>query len=271
MSVRKGTAFKVIIGMICVSVVGFFAFQVLNNPHQEIEEVHEVVKLKDRRITKSPFIENSTRRVSETEQENLVVESGDTITSSVPENVPTAQSQDSDIKEFQSWLSSNRKQNESVEEVESKENEIEETGMDYAQEKSKITSVIELQWRNAFESYDIEGYMGAIWEDDFFYISDMGTPNNMDDDVIFRGGQKEREGALRIFNTTRALNMDLSKNGDIEFLSDTIAMVEYNYGVRFTFEGSESYTSGRMAFVLEHREDGGWRILEWYDYANPHP
>lgn len=275
MTVRKGKVFKIIVGIIGVSVVGLIVFQVLNNHHKDIEEVHQVAKSEDRRITKSPFIEHTTQRVAETatetEQEDLDIESGETRTSSLPENVPTAQSQDIDIKEFQAWLLSILKQDESVEEVEFKEIDIEENGKDNAQEKSRITSVIELQWRNAFETYDIEGYMSAIWEDDFFYISDMGTPNNMDDDVIFRGGQKEREGTLRIFNTTRELKMDLSKNGEVEFLSDTLAIVEYNYGVRFTFEGSESYPSGRMVFVLEHREDGGWRILEWYDYANPYP
>ena len=275
MTIKEDRAFKVIIGVIGVLAVGIIVFQALKNQSYETEEVQRVVKSEDRRITKAPFIEHTTERVAETvtetEQKELDVESGAAGMSSAPENVPTAHNEDSEIKEFQAWLSSILEQDESVKEVEPKEINIEENGMDYAQEKSKIVSVIELQWRNAFEAYDIEGYMSAVWEDDFFYISDMGTPNNMDDDVIFRGGQEERQSALRIFNNARDIKMDLSKNGDVEFLSETLAMVEYNYGVRFTFEGSESYPSGRMVFVLEHREEGGWRILEWYDYANPEP
>jgi len=275
MTIKEDRVFKVIIGIIGVIAVGIIVFQVLKNQPNETEDVQRVVKSEDRRITKSPFIEHTTERVAETpaetEQEELDVGSGGAGTSSVPESVPTAQSEDSDIKEFQAWLSSILEQDGSIKEVKPKEINIEENGMDYAQEKSMIVSVIELQWRNAFETYDIEGYMSAIWEDDFFYISDMGTPNNMDDDVIFRGGQEERQGTLRIFNNTRDIKMDISKNGDVEFLSETLAMVEYNYDVRFTFESSESYPSGRMVFVLEHREEGGWRILEWYDYANPDP
>lgn len=276
MTGKEGRTFKVIIGIIVVLVVGIIVFQVLKNQPHETDEVQRAVKSEDRRITKSPFIQHTTEIVAETdtetEQEELDVESREAGTASVPENVPTAQSEDSDIKEFQTWLSFILKQDKSDEEVERKENDLEEeNGMDYTQDKSKIESVIELQWRNAFETYDLEGYMSAIWENDFFYISDMGTPNNMDDDVIFRGGQEERKAALRIFNNTHQIKMGLSKTGDVEFLSDTLAMVEYNYNIRFTVEGNESNPSGSMVFVMEHREEGGWRILQWYDYANPGP
>ncbi len=275
MTKKEGRTLEVIIGIIGVLVVGIILLQVLKKQAIETDEVQRVVKSEDRRITKSPFIRHTSERVAETipetEQEKLDVGSGEAGMSSVPENVPTAQSEDSDIKEFQAWLSSILEQDKSVKEVKPKKIDIEENGMDYAQEKSMIKSVIELQWRNAFETYDIEGYMSAIWEDDFFYISDMGTPNIMDDDVIFRGGQEERQGALRIFNNTRDIKMDISKNGDVEFLSETLAMVEYNYDVIFTFEENEAYPSGRMVFVMEHREEGGWRILEWYDFANPDP
>ena len=114
--------------------------------------------------------------------------------------------------------------------------------------------------------------MSAIWEDNFFYASDMGTPDNPDDDMIFRGGQQEREGTLKMFDVTQNIELNLYKNGDIEFLSDTLAMADYDYDLRLglAHEG-QSNPSGRIVFILELRENGEWRILEWYDYATPDP
>ena len=114
--------------------------------------------------------------------------------------------------------------------------------------------------------------MSAIWEDGFFYVSDMGTPDNPDDDLIFRGGQQEREGALDMFGQTQNIDMNLYKNGDIEFLSETLAIADYDYDLRLVFsKHGASNPSGRMIFILERRDNREWRILEWYDYATPEP
>ncbi len=114
--------------------------------------------------------------------------------------------------------------------------------------------------------------MSAIWEDSFFYVSDMGTPDYQDDDLIFRSGQQEHNGVLNMFNTLDGIELNLYRSGDIEFLSDTLAMVDYDYGLKlFSPMHGNSYPSGRMIFVLELREGGDWRILEWYDFATPDP
>ena len=63
--------------------------------------------------------------------------------------------------------------------------------------------------------------MSAIWEDNFFYVSDMGTPDNQDDDLIFRSGQQEQDGILKMFITLDSIELNLYRSGDIEFLSDT--------------------------------------------------
>ena len=144
--------------------------------------------------------------------------------------------------------------------------------INYNLETSHIKTTIEDQWRNSLETYDIEGYMSAIWEDSFFYVSDMGTPDNLDDDLIFRSGQQEREGILNMFRTSDDIELNLYRNGDIEFLSDTLAIADYDYELKlFSPMHGKSYPSGRMIFILELREGGDWRILEWYDYATPDP
>ena len=100
-------------------------------------------------------------------------------------------------------------------------------------------------------------------------LADMGTPDNPDDDVIFRSGIQEREGILKMFDAFDNIELNLFRNGDTEFLSETLAMVDYDYRLKLasTHHGA-SYPSGRMVFVLELRENAEWRILEWYDYPN---
>ena len=186
--------------------------------------------------------------------------------------MPTAHSSDDEIREFQAWLFSTLEEEDPIEEIEQEDPNVAEDEIDYDLEKSVINSVIEEQWRNSLETHDIEGYMSAIWDDDFFYVSDMDTPDNLSDDIIFRGGSEEREGALRMFDANHTIDLNLSKNRDTEFLSETLAIVDYDYDLKLaSTAGGVSNPSGRMIFVLELRESGEWRILEWYDYPTLEP
>ena len=274
---RVTTNIKVVISIIIILAIGFIGFQVLKVQSPDIEEtqlVIKVVKPEDRQITMPPFVERASETGTKTEQEETNIRSSEIGTSPVPENVPTAQSDDAEIREFQAWLSSIFEQevDDPAEEAEQMDLNAEDDKIDYDLERSVIKSVIQDQWGNSLETYDIQGYMSAIWEDNFFYTSDMGTPDNPDDDMIFRGGQQEREGTLKMFNVTQNIELNLYKNGDIEFLSDTLAMADYDYDLRLGLtHGEQSNPSGRMIFILELRENGEWRILEWYDYATPDP
>ncbi len=268
---------KIIISIIVIFALGFIGFQVWKAQSPEIEEaqlVIKVVKPEDRQITMPPFIESASETGTKTQQAETNIRSPEIGTSPVPENVPTAQSEDAEIKEFQAWLSSVLEQevDDPVAETEQVDFNAEDNEIDYDLERSVIKSVIQEQWGNGLETYDIQGYMSAIWEDNFFYISDLGTPDNPDDDIIFRGGPQEREGTLKMFDATQNIELNLYKNGDIEFLSDTLAMADYDYDLRLDLkQGGQSNPSGRMVFILELRGNGEWRILEWYDYATPGP
>ena len=274
---RVTTNIKVVISIVIILAIGFIGFQVLKVQSPDIEEtqlVIKVVKPENRHITMPPFVERTSETGTKTEQEETNIRSSEIRTSPVPENVPTAQSEDAEIREFQAWLSSVFEQevDDPVEETEQMDLNAEDDKIDYDLERSVIKSVIQDQWGNSLETYDIQGYMSAIWEDNFFYTSDMGTPDNPDDDMIFRGGQQEREGTLKMFNVTQNIELNLYKNGDIEFLSDTLAIADYDYDLRLDLtHGEQSNPSGRMIFILELRENGEWRILEWYDYAAPDP
>ena len=270
-----GTKVKVIIGILGVLAVGFIGFQVLKLQSPDVDRTQRIiktVKLEDRRITTSPFVERTSETGTGTQQEEVNIESPEIKVTPVPESVPTAQSDDAEIKEFQAWLSSVLEQEDTVAEVEQEDSSAEVDEVDYDLERSVIESVIANRWENGLESYDIEGYMSAIWEDEFFYVSDVGTPDTPDDDMIFRGGQQEREGTLKMFEQTQKIDLNLYKNGDIEFLSETLAMVDYDYDLRLDYPAhGVGNPSGRMIFILEQRDNEEWRILEWYDYATRDP
>ncbi len=222
-----------------------------------------------------------TRQVSRAETEtrkagaSSVEESGEF---HVPEEVPTAQSSDGEIRHFLAWLSSLGEEKITTDEAQMDASDAEGSAVDYDQAQSMIESVIRDRWKKGYETYDIETYMSAIWEDDFFYTTDLGTPDDPSDDAILRGGQQERESANRVFNRfSEGIELNLSPRSDVEFLSDTIAMIKYDYEAKFRqIPTPESkfemiYTSGDMIIILEYRENredaGEWRILEWFDHA----
>ena len=249
--VKVGTKIKIIIGVVVILVVGFIGFQVLKVESPDVKIIKPVAMSEGQRSTTSPLVEHTSDTVTETQQEAINTRSPETETTPLPETVPTAQSTDDEIKEFQEWVSSILEED-TPEKIEQGGFNVEDEGVDYDLERSVIKSVIEEQWKNSLETFDIEGYMSAIWEDDFFYVSDMGTPDNMDDDIIFRGGQEERAGALNMFGTFDDIELSLYRNGDIEFLSKTVAMADYDYGLKLVSPAhGVSYPSGRMFFISE--------------------
>jgi len=230
-----------------------------------------------RRITATKFVAPKSPRI--TKSPNVEAPQAEEI--SIPEEVPTAQNSDDEIRAFLDWLLSLEEEDTSDEtEIDDSDVEYEhELEMDYDREKSRIESVILDKYKRGYETYDVELYMSSIWEDDFFYTADNGTPDDPSDDVILRGGQREREAEIRVFNAfSKNIKLNLSPRSDIEFLSDTIAMVEYDYEAIFSrppspeYKFETFYSSGTMILIMEYRENpdetGEWRILEWYDYAN---
>ena len=269
---------KIIIGVIVILavgfIVGFIAFEVFTQP-SDIEREKQIVKPDARRITTPRAVERTPRIVTKAQQEETTIKPAEIRVTPFPERVPTAQSSDDEIKDFAAWLSLSLEREDTIEETEREdsntEDEVGEDQIDYDHERSQVESVIWEQWKSGLENYNIERYMSSIWEDDFFYISDLGTPDNPDDDIVFRGGYEEREGTSKMLDRMEHIDLNLSQHGDVEFLSETLAMADFDYEMTLVQgeSGEVSYPSGRMIFILELREDE-WRILEWYDKATPH-
>ena len=280
MAMKVGINTNIIIGVIGILAlgftIGFIGLQLLTVQSPDIEEEKQIVKPDARRIIAPRFVNRAPRTVTKTQQGETNLPSVEEETSPVPERVPTAQSSDDEIKEFAAWLSLSLEKADIVEKTEPQDFNTEDDGeddqIDYARERSRVESVIWRQWKEGLENSNIERYMSAIWEDDFFYTSDLGTSDNPDDDIVFRSGYDEREGTSKMFDRMERVDLNLSQYGDIEFLNQTLAMVDFDYEMTLVQRdsGEASYPSGRMIFILELRADE-WRILEWYDKATPDP
>ena len=276
MTMKVGTNIKITIGIIGILAlgftVGFIAFEMLIAQPSDLEAEKQIVKPVPQRITTPRVVERTPRIATQAQQEETTIEPTETRAHPVPERVPTARSSDDEIQEFSAWLSLSLDREDTIEETEQEdfntEDEARDNQIDYDRERSRVESVIWEQWKSGLEHSNIERYMSAIWEDDFFYVSDLSTPDNPDDDIVFRGGYEEREGTSKMFDRMESIDLNLSQHGDVEFLNETLAMVDFDYEMTLIQHesGEASYPSGRMIFILELRDDE-WRILEWYDKA----
>ena len=278
MTMKVGTNIKITIGIIGILAlgftVGFIAFEVLIAQPSDLEAEKQIVKPVPQRITTSRLVERTPEIVTKTQQAEPKIEPIETRARPMPERVPTAQSSDDEIKDFAAWLSLSLERAATIDETEQEdfntEDEVRAAQIDYDRERSRVESVIWERWKDGLENSNIERYMSGVWGDDFFYTSDLGTPDNRDDDIVFRGGYEEREGTSKMFDRMESIDLNLSQHGDVEFLNETLAMVDFDYEMTLVQgdSGEVSYPSGRMIFILERREDE-WRILEWYDKATP--
>ena len=136
-------------------------------------------------------------------------------------------------------------------------------------------------WREGYQSEDLDRYMSAFWEDGFLYVSDMGTINDKTDDVIFDDIRDERDSAQRVFARFQDIEIELSEPPEIQLNPDrTRAEVRNHYRIQgFVADGDSlegGYTGwfaeGNNIFTFELRTDQDsdqqeWRITEWKDEA----
>ena len=135
-------------------------------------------------------------------------------------------------------------------------------------------------WREGYQSEDLDRYMGTFWEDGFLYVSDMGTKDDTTDDVIFDDIRDERDAAQRVFARFQDIEIELSEPPEIQLNTDrTRAEVRNHYRIQgFVADGSSlqgGYTGwfaeGDNVFTFELRtnKEGKqeWRITEWNDEA----
>ena len=136
-------------------------------------------------------------------------------------------------------------------------------------------------WREGYQSEDLDMYMSAFWEDGFLYVSDMGTKEDKTDDVVFDDIRDERDAAKRVFDRFQDIEIELSEPPEVQLNTDrTRAEVRNHYRIQgFVADGDSlegGYTGwfaeGNNVFIFELRKNKDsdkqeWRITEWNDEA----
>lgn len=145
---------------------------------------------------------------------------------------------------------------------------------------TKINNVLKEKWRKGYMQEDVDLYMSAYWEEGFYYISDMGTPNDTTDDTEFIDFRQEKESAIKVFERYQDIEIELSEPPEVTFNEDqTEAQVRNHYKLEVyvtsgtSLEGGYTglYAEGDNVFTFEKRKNGDgeeeWRITEWRDEA----
>ena len=136
-----------------------------------------------------------------------------------------------------------------------------------------IDDVLE-RMRDGYAKEDIDLYLSAFWKDGFQYNSDLTTPHDIFDDVIFDILNLEAQSAARVFARFQDIGVQISRPAQITNAApDQIeAMTHYRIQA-FANDGHALdggflawYAEGDARFTFELREDE-WRITQWFDDA----
>lgn len=130
-----------------------------------------------------------------------------------------------------------------------------------------------------YTTEDLELYMSVFWAEGYYYYSDMATPSDPSDDVIFDSWEEERHSAIGVFRYYRNIELQFSEP-EIVFESKTEAAVHNHYRIQFHVpEGTRLpggyegyYAEGDNEFTFEKRSgespdvEAEWRIVKWLQY-----
>ena len=128
--------------------------------------------------------------------------------------------------------------------------------------------------REGYEKEDLDLYLSAFWIDGFQYISDLTTPHDIFDDVIFDDFNLEAQSAARVFKKFQNIGLQIFSPAQIvsEAPERIEAMTHYRVQA-FANDGHALeggflawYAEGDARFTFELREEE-WRITKWLDDA----
>ena len=139
----------------------------------------------------------------------------------------------------------------------------------------QINKVLD-QWRQGYETEDVNTYIGTFWEDGFLYVSDWGIDGDKTDDLEFDDIRLEREAATRVFEKFQDIEIELSVPPEITMMNTdgTQAEVKNHYRIQLFISDGHAleggfggvYAEGDNLFIFQKR-NSEWRIAEWHDEA----
>ena len=139
-------------------------------------------------------------------------------------------------------------------------------------EQAKIHQLLNKMER-AYVNRDIENYM-SVFHDEFEYQSDVGTPEDVSDDISGITKELERESTLQVFEQFYTMEIDLLSGLEIKVTDDkATAKSEYTIVCEtFDHENLTFYMRGTNTFFLvkqkgHERLSEQWKIIRWQDNA----
>lgn len=136
-----------------------------------------------------------------------------------------------------------------------------------------IDGVLE-RMREGYENEDLDLYLSAFWKDGFRYISDMATPHDRFDDVIFDELKLEGQSAAGVFAHFQDIGVQILCPAQITNAAPERIEAMTHYRIQaFANDGHALeggflawYAEGDVRFTFEFREEE-WRITKWLDEA----
>ena len=139
-------------------------------------------------------------------------------------------------------------------------------------EQAKIHQLLNKMER-AYVNRDIENYM-SVFHDEFEYQSDVGTPEDVSDDISGITKELERESTLQVFEQFYTMEIDLLSGLEIKVTDDkATAKSEYTIVCEtFDHENLTFYMRGTNTFFWvkqkgHERLSEQWKIIRWQDNA----
>ena len=128
--------------------------------------------------------------------------------------------------------------------------------------------------RDGYEKEDLDLYLSAFWIDGFRYTSDMATPHDRFDDVIFDELKSEGQSAARVFARFQDIGLQIFRPAQIINAAPERLEAMIHYRIQaFANDGHALeggflawYAEGDARFTFEFREEE-WRITKWLDDA----
>jgi hypothetical protein len=134
--------------------------------------------------------------------------------------------------------------------------------------EDEVTRVVEGFLRDAVEGRDVQAYLSAL-DEDFQYTFDGGTPDDIDDDIVYAGDDYRGMVAEELFDQYPTARVQLSEPYELQLQGADVATVEYDYDMSLRGPDGSRDLRGAASFLLMRGGTRGdtdaWRIVDWVD------
>lgn len=128
--------------------------------------------------------------------------------------------------------------------------------------------------RDGYEKEDLDLYLSAFWIDGFRYTSDMATPHDRFDDVIFDELKSEGQSAARVFAQFQDIGLQIFRPAQIINAAPERIEAMTHYRIQAFVNDDHALAHGFLAWYAEgdcrltfELRDEEWRITRWLDEA----